>query len=679
MTAAKGEMQGPVHTLTSGSSWTMIAHGPPMPPAAKALSATHDEQDYPLIGETLGLWKLVRGLGRGGMGEVYEAQYDFINLLTLRYPAETRPVVEHELAVLTRSEQARLASELLGTPLSPDAHFGIKICSARTGTAGHRRFLQEAELARRLGDHPYIVSIHALNTGTLSLTGADLDRFAFERGRHRDLAFMVMDLAARDYDHTKLDLAQAVHVVRCIATALDHAHSQGIVHRDLKPENLLGSVEHPLLTDFGIAKELDQSDGLTRTGQVIGTLDYMSPEQATDAKRVDHRSDIYSLGVVLYEMATQGSLPYYHKADRESCLHAIRTETIEPKWPRECVRDFPVGLERIILKAMAFQQEDRYQAMSEFIGDLDRWSRGEWISPVGRVHFTSWLRYHRRRHPRVVWGSLAVSMVALLALAVLLVLPLLDTQRRKLDDQLDHLERIVARVEAGTLAQPGKDDYEKFREVDGALRLVGNEYPAQVARRADIEARLLARRWLAVRFAGKAAGGMTIEAPDAASAREQLTIAGQLRSPDWTLEGDRGLVTQEPTQITLGPYGRGHVRVAVQVVAGDGFQLLLRDGDKLIRHQHLWRVQSGRLQQFFRADERPGQLLADEPVPPVITIEVELSPSELKVLAPTPTRYRISALAPDAPAWAVLNLPKGSALIALEIRPLTDVTPTSGR
>jgi serine/threonine protein kinase len=100
-----------------------------------------------------------------------------------------------------------------------------------------------------------------------------------------------------------------VHVVRCIATALDHAHHNGVVHRDLKPENILGTVRHPLLTDFGIAKELDHSLGLTRTGQVIGTLDYMSPEQATDAKTVDHRSDIYSLGVVLYEFATQGGLP----------------------------------------------------------------------------------------------------------------------------------------------------------------------------------------------------------------------------------------------------------------------------------------------------------------------------------------------------------------------------------
>ena len=108
--------------------------------------------------------------------------------------------------------------------------------------------------------------------------------------------------------------------MRCIASALDYAHQCGVIHRDLKPENILGDVHNPQLTDFGIAKEIDHSLGLTRTGQIIGTLDYMSPEQATDAKNVDQSSDIYSLGVVLYEFATGGHLPYIHLAERETLL-----------------------------------------------------------------------------------------------------------------------------------------------------------------------------------------------------------------------------------------------------------------------------------------------------------------------------------------------------------------------
>ena len=224
---------------------------------------------------------------------------------------------------------------MLGKSLPPDARFAIKVCSARSGTAGHRRFIQEAELAQRLGDHPYIVTVHAIQAGSGTET-AMLSRdvrhlnLPVERGPHADVAFMVMDLAVRDYSHDRMSIRSAVHVVRCIALALDHAHQAGVVHRDLKPENILGSKHHPLLTDFGIAKELDQSLGLTRTGQIIGTLDYMSPEQATDAKNVDHRSDIYSLGVVLYEFATGGHLPYIHLAEREAALGAIRSERAEP-------------------------------------------------------------------------------------------------------------------------------------------------------------------------------------------------------------------------------------------------------------------------------------------------------------------------------------------------------------
>src|SRR5690606_17044387 len=119
------------------------------------------------------------------------------------------------------------------------------------------------------------------------------------------------------------------------------------------------------------------------------------------------------------------------------------------------------------------------------------------------------------------------------------------------------------------------------------------------------------------RFVGEGVDGAT-----AAAAREQLSLAARLRSADWTLEAGRGLVIQEHTRIPLGPYGSGSLRIRVAVSSPDGFQMLVRDGIELPKHQHFWRVQQGYLQQYFREDERPGQLLAEDRVDRQVSIDV---------------------------------------------------------
>jgi serine/threonine protein kinase len=651
-----------------------MAEASPLP---VVLPPRADEHDYPMVGETLGLWRLVRGLGRGGMGEVYEAEYDYIHLLSLRYTIEQRDMIRQELAVLARRDQALLAGDMLGTSLPPEARFAIKVCNARSGTAGHKRFLMEAEVAQRLGDHPYIVSVHAVNGG-LDEAHGPAKRLDLDRGKYRDVAFMVMDMATRTYDHCKLSVLESVHVVRCIATALDHAHRHGIIHRDLKPENILGSIEHPLLTDFGIAKEIDQTDGLTRTGQIIGTLDYMSPEQATDAKRVDHRSDVYSLGVVLYEMATQGCLPYSHKLDRDSCLSAIRSERYEPRWPREYKLDFPVSLERIVLKAMAHRMEDRYQAMSEFITDLDRFARGDRIPFLGRVKAKSWLRFLLRRRPKLIWGGLSLAATALVVAIAFWANNALDEGRGTLEKQLGRLETVVRNIETKAQCQPSREELKEITRLEDSLRYFPKDrYLDERARKKELTARLNASRWLRARFAGNAPSGKPLTTQDCVQAKDQLQLAAESENPQWTLDGTEGLLTYEQTRLRLGPYGTGDVYCIVKLSTTEGFRLLVRERDD-VRHTTIWAVTQNQLLLTTQEDERPVVELHSEALPagrPSYDVSVFLQVRGNEIRSWWPIEGGIKefrfpgyrGLRDGAPAMIEMTLPKGSRIKVVEV------------
>jgi len=633
------------------------------PAGAKSLAKGYDP-DYPLVGETLGLWLLTQGLGRGGMGEVYQGEYDYLHLLTLRYRAEERGKIRRELAKLPRHEQARLASEMLGTPLEPDSRFAIKVCSARSGTAGHRRFIQEAEVAQRLGDHPYIVTVHAVNQGTGDSSGTH--RVPIEGGKYQDVAYMVMDLARCDYDHSNLNLHQAVHIIRCIATALDHAHRQGVVHRDLKPENILGTTKDPLLTDFGIAKELDQSLGLTRTGQIIGTLDYMSPEQATDAKSVDRRTDIYSLGVVLYEFATRGGLPYIHLAEREAALSAIRDEREEPRWPRDHVKNFPRGLQRIILKAMAHRPQDRYQEMSELVSDLDRFIRGDWIPALGRVGPARWLRHSRAVHPRLFWGLPLAALLLLSAWMVPFLQDVFDEQRQSLVRRLDRFEQVVEAIEDRRRHQLDHQERREYlHQLQDELEARREEYRPLYQRFQALEQRRRLERRLKAVFNG----------PQATEARVQLELAARGEDPDWApnwTPTSGGLLIREPISVTCTPYGSGKVLVYLiaELRQPEGFRLVITEAERP-RHQTLVHYRDGALELSLRRDEQEPELIhrwelgGDKRLISYLMI----TPSGIVGQVPQPVEARLSALAADAAVRVQLDLPAGTVLELFEIWP----------
>src|SRR5262249_35268383 len=195
------------------------------------------------------------------------------------------------------------------------------------------------------------------------------------------------------------------------AEALDHAHQLGVVHRDVKPGNLLlDGRGHVWVTDFGLA-QLQSVAGLTLTGDLVGTLPYMSPEQ-TLAKRVpiDHRSDVYSLGVTLYELLTLR--PPFTGEDRQEQLRQIALD--EPVAPRRLRRGVPAELETIVVKAMEKAAQDRYGTAQELADDLRRWLEDRPIQarrPSLRQVALKWARRHR---------ALVGAAAAVLLLAVLL-------------------------------------------------------------------------------------------------------------------------------------------------------------------------------------------------------------------------------------------------------------------
>jgi serine/threonine-protein kinase len=166
----------------------------------------------------------------------------------------------------------------------------------------------------------------------------------------------------------QLPIADAVHVAREVADALGYAHEEGIVHRDIRPENILLESGHALVADFGIARALETAGGerLSATGVVLGVPAYVSPEQAAGHGEIDGRSDIYSLGCVLYEMLT--GMPPFTGATRGAVLARVMADAVPPI--RTACPAVPPAVERAVLKALAKQPKQRFADAAEFVAAL---------------------------------------------------------------------------------------------------------------------------------------------------------------------------------------------------------------------------------------------------------------------------------------------------------------------
>ena len=305
-------------------------------------------------GQTVaGKYRIVRKLGRGGMGVVYEAE-------DLRL--ERTVALKFLPAGLTADPEAR------------------------------ERFVHEARTASSL-DHPNICTIH------------DVDETP-EGGLYIAMACYPGETLREKIARGSLAPADAVRIAAEVAEGLATAHEHGIVHRDVKPGNIMVTPDGlAKILDFGLAKLAGEAR-LTQPGTTVGTVAYMSPEQAR-GDEVDARTDLWSLGVILYEMAS-GTLPFGRDSER-AVLHAIVHE--EPRTVKSLRPGFPAEIEGVIRKALAKDPGRRYGSAREMAGDLRRLEEA-----MGARAHPAAKRLSFRRRPRPVW--IAAGAVSLAAIAV---------------------------------------------------------------------------------------------------------------------------------------------------------------------------------------------------------------------------------------------------------------------
>ncbi len=394
---------------------------------------------------SIGRYRIVRLLGEGGMGTVYEAEQE-----------EPRRVV------------------------------ALKVIKPGSATPDRlRRFRQESQALARL-QHPGIAQIYESNTADTGFGPQPFFAMEFIRG-----------LPLKQYTEVhQLDTRQKLELMVNICEAIHHAHQRGLIHRDLKPGNILvDETGQPKILDFGVARFIEadaqasdfQPSTQTGLGQLVGTLAYMSPEQVLgDPLEVDTRSDVYALGVILYELLS-GRLPY--EVSQRQLPDAVRTiREEEPASLSSISRDYRGDIETLVRKALEKDKTRRYASAADLGADIQRYLNDEPIT-ARPPSATYQLQKFARRHRGLMAAVTAVFVVLLAGVAVSTSMAMragrAEAEARAVSEflQNDLLAEASANTQAGPNAKP-----DPHLEVRTALDRAAARIPGKFDKQPLVEA-----------------------------------------------------------------------------------------------------------------------------------------------------------------------------------------------